>query len=63
MWKFDKVNMYCFFKTSDKRPELEVRKEGFVPDNETPIEERYIILRQGWYTSLRLIGNLNECLM
>jgi len=44
-WKFDKMKMYCFFTTSDATVDFETRKKVFIPDEHTPIEERYIMFR------------------
>jgi len=43
----DKLKMYSFVD------------EG---NTTTPIEDRYILIKQGWWASLRKVGDINKCL-
>jgi len=31
-------------------------------DHNTAIKDRYIIIKQGWWSSLRKVGDINKCL-
>ena len=47
-WAFTKFKMYSWIE--------------FYPQNKTtPIEERWFLIKQGWYTSFRRVRDLNEC--